>query len=518
MEFDPISVYIDYLNTYVPLLDREDIEDILLGIERCNWENPQTARDYTQLGIAALVEAEIADTDAGRGLFLETALSALQTSAEMGEDWLGTVHLSLLYALLGNFRDATDLAYSTLLEVFHPMWTIADRPRGMVYLPPTNDRPEYLERALLANSAEWQAAIILTAVLSLTQVSIDTTANIRLLHLASRLMPEAVTPHFKLGIYGMGIGDLESIFYLHRAQANSPDAPYLLQSLYLAYRDLNRPDLAAYWHEYATKLGSETSERMEWQWISLPPTAAKTFVPFVTGNCVAVPATIQDKIGRTLLAEGNWPEAELDWWYAYLPKGGSAIDIGAHVGVYSWVAASRVGDRGKVLAIEPDSLLVECLQATHSTGCHIEIEGVALGAKSGTAALQINTDRALNCLLDASALMESDDPDLVRVTVATLDEIVAAAGFDRLDAIKLTTNGSELDILQGGEVTIATYHPAILYAGETEQHPTNLAIGTWLRDRGYAIYRYRPFSRDLLPIGETYSAAALKLIALFIDG
>ena len=39
---------------------------------------------------------------------------------------------------------------------------------------------------------------------------------------------------------------------------------------------------------------------------------------------------------------------------AALPPGGIFVDCGAHVGIYTLVARSRVGRHGTVVAIEPD--------------------------------------------------------------------------------------------------------------------------------------------------------------------
>ena len=44
---------------------------------------------------------------------------------------------------------------------------------------------------------------------------------------------------------------------------------------------------------------------------------------------------------------------ELDFLRAHTPSGGVFVDVGANVGTYALALARHVGERGKVIAIEP---------------------------------------------------------------------------------------------------------------------------------------------------------------------
>ena len=53
---------------------------------------------------------------------------------------------------------------------------------------------------------------------------------------------------------------------------------------------------------------------------------------------------------------------QVAWFTTYLTQGDTAIDIGAHNGVYSLLMAAKCGDTGHVVAFEPDPYAREVLE------------------------------------------------------------------------------------------------------------------------------------------------------------
>ena len=49
----------------------------------------------------------------------------------------------------------------------------------------------------------------------------------------------------------------------------------------------------------------------------------------------------------------DYDREELDFLRAHPPAGGVFVDVGANVGTYAVVLARHVGERGKVIAVEP---------------------------------------------------------------------------------------------------------------------------------------------------------------------
>ena len=134
---------------------------------------------------------------------------------------------------------------------------------------------------------------------------------------------------------------------------------------------------------------------------------------------------------------------------AFLPTGGTFVDVGAHVGFFTLLGAKLVGSEGRVVAVEPDPGNAESLRRNLQLNDYdqVEIEQVALGAKAGTAELYIADDSGQHSLLARSG-------ESVTVTVRTLDDVWASTEMPPIDVIKIDVEGAELDMLRGATETI----------------------------------------------------------------
>ncbi len=59
-------------------------------------------------------------------------------------------------------------------------------------------------------------------------------------------------------------------------------------------------------------------------------------------------------VSQELLLSGKWEEYETELFKKHINKGDVVLDIGAHIGYYTLIAARSVGNKGKVYAFEPD--------------------------------------------------------------------------------------------------------------------------------------------------------------------
>src|SRR6187455_3401205 len=60
---------------------------------------------------------------------------------------------------------------------------------------------------------------------------------------------------------------------------------------------------------------------------------------------------------------GCFANAMTRWAKALLHPGGSFLDVGAHAGYFSLIAADRVGRDGRVIAVEPNPVVFSALRA-----------------------------------------------------------------------------------------------------------------------------------------------------------
>ncbi len=532
IDFDPQLTYLDYIQQNQVEITPIATTRLMQMLDRCEWEAPQTALEWNNLAVVALIAAESCDNRLTHGLYAELAFDAIQTGADLNQHPLCAAHLALLNCMLGNYQEAAQIAFSAFINNLQPTYTEAEIEPGIVYIPTltrthiTNGRSEQLQRILNTENGHVQAMLMLTEVLCRTQVALDHPTGIRLLHLMNQLLPDLIFPNIRLGIYSIGDRAVEGLVYLHRAGELALDHPIILQALYLAYRDLAQPQSATYWQQIGADYGSQRLAQLPWAWTRIPIDRLYTYLPFIGAAApgenreilLTGPASFQSATTRCLLAEGDWFERELEFWRGYIQPGMNVIDIGASFGIYTFSAASRVGEDGMVYAIEPHGESADCLAETCRINHikNVKVFRTAVADRDCTALLRLQPSSECNYLatdLENTAII---DPEILVETVScnTLDALVKRSGIDRVDILKISTEGSELAILIGAQDTITRFAPTIIYNSYTSKG-INLAAAEYLIDRGYDLFRYQPYLQQLIPlVDQADFAEVLKAIAI----
>jgi FkbM family methyltransferase len=151
-----------------------------------------------------------------------------------------------------------------------------------------------------------------------------------------------------------------------------------------------------------------------------------------------------------LAAYGTWEEAEADVLRGWLRPGMTMIDVGAHVGYFSVLAAHCVGPRGRVIAVEPDplnyALLVRNLRARN-------LRNVAtINAAAWDVASPLVLVRSADNSGDHRVRSERD-PKLPTVAGLTLDDLIPASWH--VDVVKVDTQGTDHRVVLGMTNTLA---------------------------------------------------------------
>ena len=206
-----------------------------------------------------------------------------------------------------------------------------------------------------------------------------------------------------------------------------------------------------------------------------------------------------EEISRCIYLEGIYEPHQMLYLDGVLKRGMVFADIGANCGLYSLVAASRVGPRGAVIAVEPSGREFGRLEQNLALNGakNVRAYRLALGQKEDTADLRIASlpHTGHNTLSKNFAYADTRLETVERIRMTTLDRLLEAEKIDRLDVLKLDTEGSELGILKGSERTLRAHHPVILI----EILPPNLdaeAEELWgfIRSLGYRLMAYAPES------------------------
>lgn len=194
-----------------------------------------------------------------------------------------------------------------------------------------------------------------------------------------------------------------------------------------------------------------------------------------------------------------------------LREGDTFVDVGAHVGYFSMLAATLVGPGGRVLSFEPEAENFRHLQEHARLNGFAQVQAInqAVGDAEGTAEFFVNADNdgghalwdvGLHGFNRKSRLA----PQRRQVRVTTLDRVLADEPVPpRL--IKIDAEGCEQRVLQGARgllqrtpvpfVVCEVNHFGLECMGASEA-----SLRQWMLDLGYDVFALHPRDGSLVPL------------------
>lgn len=150
---------------------------------------------------------------------------------------------------------------------------------------------------------------------------------------------------------------------------------------------------------------------------------------------------------------------------AYVREGSVVWDVGANVGLFTFMAAGLSGPRGTVLAIEPDLWLVQLLRRSvrlNNNSKSAQVVVVPSAAHSEPGALTFMTSAHSRAMNTSSADRMRDGQSRERLTVpkVTLDSLLK--DFATPGIIKIDVEGADSAVIEGAMEVLDTARPVIL--------------------------------------------------------
>lgn len=185
----------------------------------------------------------------------------------------------------------------------------------------------------------------------------------------------------------------------------------------------------------------------------------------------------------------KWEEEALNSWVIITENCETVIDIGAHFGVYSFVAAQQKNVK-HVFSVEPNPFsrkrFAENFRVNLNTD-KIIVLPFALGKIESTSNLIAPSGR----LTSSGSQLESSPINfdvsnyavVAAVRVVTLDSLVNTTKMYKIGAIKIDAEGNEHSILSGGTKTLEKYHPILMI--EILNYSQFNKIKSFLKDFNY---------------------------------
>jgi FkbM family methyltransferase len=168
-------------------------------------------------------------------------------------------------------------------------------------------------------------------------------------------------------------------------------------------------------------------------------------------------------ISRTLAIWGIREADHTQLFKEELSEGMVVVDVGANIGYYTLIAASIVGPRGRVIAIEPDPrnfhLLTRNIEANEYTD-FVEAHRVAVSDKVGTANIYLSEATNLNTLFDperSGGLSNVKTEAVVGIETVSLDDLLK----DRrgINFVRMDIEGFEVEAFAGMVETLGRSEP-----------------------------------------------------------
>jgi len=219
---------------------------------------------------------------------------------------------------------------------------------------------------------------------------------------------------------------------------------------------------------------------------------------------------------RLDLLAGWYEFSSLAWCRRLIQPGMLVLDVGAHIGYYSWHFSRWVRPGGRVIAFEPFPENYDLLlQNLRSQGCeNVRAEALAITESPGEARLFIAPGNSNHSL--SEGFVESQGSLLVAAT--SIDAYFSEGTPRPLGFMKMDIEGAEPRALQGMADTVSRHEPpamlvelnlrALRAAGS---HPSSLAA--ILDELGYRPFVIQP-AGSLLPLAEPYPEETCNLLCL----
>lgn len=199
------------------------------------------------------------------------------------------------------------------------------------------------------------------------------------------------------------------------------------------------------------------------------------------------PGFVSDTAISWYLQQGIPPEPEVVHLMSRaVQEGDFVVDAGANVGFFSLLLSQYVGEKGKVLAIEPGDNNLPKLRKNldGNKRPNIEICDKPLSCDNQPVQFYLSRDTGVNACWQ--------NPEIVLKTVELPAVTLSYLCSDAPKLIKMDIEGSELEALKGAEALLQKHPPYIVMefnvGALAQMGASPEAIREFMRKRGYELF------------------------------
>lgn len=185
-------------------------------------------------------------------------------------------------------------------------------------------------------------------------------------------------------------------------------------------------------------------------------------LPWLEGLVVETP--LGTDLSRCLFVSGSYEPNELTLLSRVLEPGMTFLDVGANEGLFSLLAARRVGVAGRVIALEPSPRELRRLEhnlALNRLG-NVAVLPLAASDRAGKARLHVAEEAHPGQSTLGAFAYEIGEAGATVVELLPLDRVGERCPVERLDAVKIDVEGAEVAVLRGARRILAQHRPLLL--------------------------------------------------------
>ncbi|RJX19231.1 MAG: FkbM family methyltransferase [Desulfobulbus sp.] len=164
-----------------------------------------------------------------------------------------------------------------------------------------------------------------------------------------------------------------------------------------------------------------------------------------------------------------------------------AYDIGANVGIFTFLFASIVGDQGAVYSFEPEENNYTCLQKSldQLNKKNIVLDKRAVGKTKSREKFDRRGGAYSGRLIGDGAYSTTDNLKIVETV--SLDYAVKQEGYRMPDILKIDVEGNEIMVLEGMKMILDSHNPLIICEIHTHLGESAKQVIGLLTSHGYSI-------------------------------
>ncbi len=179
--------------------------------------------------------------------------------------------------------------------------------------------------------------------------------------------------------------------------------------------------------------------------------------------------------------------------------GKTAVDIGAHRGIYSYWMHKKVGSQGAVIAFEPQPELNSYLHKVKKAFGIDQLEITNLGLSSAVGERELFRPQGTHWGAASLEGPQSEKTTSFDIQVTTLDDYFQDHSARPIKFIKCDVEGHEYNVFKGGKQILQKDRPNLLFECFDAQNP-ECNIFLYLKDLGYDGFCF--YRRGFAPISE----------------